>query len=390
MDIDSLQGYFQDEYDFSQQFEQAKEEVVALGPWSPSLVESVGSADEPHTNIGGQSEQGDPIFLDEDETVFFNMFFGDDVQPNEAQPVGSSSSQVDTNIGDGSEQHDQTYLDLDQSNLDQTYMDLDQSNLDQPPFAMLENGSIQTNGAEFMQSNYGQPDTNIGGQSEQDDQTFLDVDQTNLDEALFAMLENDNVVDVQTNCIVEKKRKRVAIEPAMYVNVIKTCTICSSHEVQFKHLNNNKLTQPRYKCLNCMKLFVHNPTSTRRKHPEGYKKSRDKKALPNTMAVCPNPNCGQVEFVRFSYYFQNNLSQPQYTCEACGISFPYGGQFSTNSAELQEHAHLVEANQAFTMSNTIFGPNTLPTGSSQDHLQTDEHLIFQEFLRLMEYELLQT
>ena len=168
---------------------------------------------------------------------------------------------------------------------------------------MLHNA--QTNEAESMQSN-GQVHKDIGDQSELYGQTFLDLDEIKRDQALFAMLENDeaqiNEAHVQTNCTPKKTRKRVATEPALYVDVIKTCTACSSHEVQFKHLNNNKLTQPWYKCLACKKLFVHNPTSKRRKHPEGYKKSRESQALQNAVKVCPNPKCGKVGFTKFLYH----------------------------------------------------------------------------------------
>jgi hypothetical protein len=101
----------------------------------------------------------------------------------------------------------------------------------------------------------------------------LDLDEIKQDQVLFAMLENDkaqtNDAHVQTICNLKKTRKRVAIEPALYVDVIKTCTACSSHDVQFKHLNNNKLTQPQYKCLACKKLFVHNPHFEKAKASRG-------------------------------------------------------------------------------------------------------------------------
>ena len=199
---------------------------------------------------------------------------------------------------------------------------------------------------------------NTGDQSERyDAQTLLDLDDTNLDQVPFAMHENDeaqtNEAHVQTNCNPKKTRKKVVLDLALYVDIIKTCTACSSHEVQFKHRNNNKLMQPRYKCLACKKLFMHNPTSKRRKHPEGYKNSRESEALQNAVKVCPNPKCRKVGFAEFLYY-NNNLSQPRYKCQACGVSFQYGGQFA-KCDKLQEHAHMVEPNETFTMTNTIVG-----------------------------------
>jgi transposase-like protein len=200
------------------------------------------------------------------------------------------------------------------------------------------------------------------------------------------MHENDEAqtdeAHVQTNCTPKKTRKRVAIEPALYVDVTMTCTACSSHDVQFKHLNNNKLTQPRYKCLACKKLFVHNPTSKRRKHLEGYKKSLESEALQNAVKVCPNPKCGKVGFAKFLYYNNKNLSQPRYKCRACGVSFQYGGQFA-KCEELQEHAHMVEPNEMFTGISTIVGQKTSPTEVSQDHLNMGE------YIRFLEHELLE-
>lgn len=133
---------------------------------------------------------------------------------------------------------------------------------------------------------------------------------------------------VQTNCIPKKSMKRVAIEYALYVNIIKTCTPCSSREFQFKHLNNYKLSQPRYKCSACKELFVHNPTLKRRKHPEGYKISREPEALRNAVKGCPYLKCVKMGFAKILYYNKKSLSRPRYKCTTCGVSFQYGGQFT--------------------------------------------------------------
>ena len=72
-------------------------------------------------------------------------------------------------------------------------------------------------------------------------------------------------------------RPKTVMEPAMYVDVTKTCPFCSSIEVEFKFLNNKSTEQPRYKCLGCTKFFTHNPNSGRKKHPEGYSKIAGKR-----------------------------------------------------------------------------------------------------------------
>ena len=101
------------------------------------------------------------------------------------------------------------------------------------------------------------------------------------------------------------------------------------------------------------------------------------------MKVCPNPKCRKVGFAKFLYYNNKNLSQPRYKCRACGVSFQYGAQFA-KCEELQEHAHMVEPNEMFTGSNTIVGQQSFPTEVSQDDLKMGE------YIRFLEYELLET
>jgi transposase-like protein len=286
-------------------FERVEKEVVAPHPCTMSFVDSMQRNGQAYTNNTDQSEQK---FFNQDELTMYHIYLGD----------------------------------------------------------------AQSNEAETLRNNR-QAYTDIGDQSDRYDQPFLDLHETNQDPALFAKLQNNepqtNEARVQTNCTPKKTRKRVAIEPALYVDVIKTCTACSSHEVQFKHLNNNKLTQPRYKCLACKKLFVHNPASNRRKHPEGYKKSRESEALQNAVKVCPNPKCGKVGFTKFLYYNNKNLLQPRYKCRACGVSFQYGGHFAKRE-ELEEHAHMVEPNEMVTGTST--------TQVSQDNLQDYMDLLEQQ------------
>jgi hypothetical protein len=286
-------------------FERAEKEVVAPHPCTTSFVDSMQRNGQAYTNNTDQSEQK---FFNQDELTMYHIYLGD----------------------------------------------------------------AQSNEAETLRNNR-QAYTDIGDQSDRYDQPFLDLHETNQDPALFAKLQNNepqtNEAHVQTNCTPKKTRKRVVIEPALYVDVIKTCTACSSHEVQFKHLNNNKLTQPRYKCLACKKLFVHNPASNRRKHPEGYKKSRESEALQNAVKVCPNPKCGKVGFTKFLYYNNKNLLQPRYKCRACGVSFQYGGHFAKRE-ELEEHAHMVEPNEMVTGTST--------TQVSQDNLQDYMDLLEQQ------------
>jgi hypothetical protein len=286
-------------------FERAEKEVVAPHPCTTSFIDSMQRNGQAYTNNTDQSEQK---FFNQNELTMYHIYLGD----------------------------------------------------------------AQSNEAETLRNNR-QAYTNIGDQSDRYDQPFLHLHETNQDPALFAKLQNNepqtNEAHVQTNCTPKKTRKRVAIEPALYVDVIKTCTACSSHEVQFKHLNNNKLTQPRYKCLACKKLFVHNPASNRRKHPEGYKKSLESEALQNAIKVCPNPKCGKVGFTKFLYYNNKNLLQPRYKCRACGVSFQYGGHFAKRK-ELEEHAHMVEPNEMVTP--------TLTTQVSPDNLQDYMDLLEQE------------
>ena len=54
-----------------------------------------------------------------------------------------------------------------------------------------------------------------------------------------------------------KGRPRYIHEPEQLCGVKKTCLKCSSAENQFQYFNNNSISQPRYKCLHCSKLFTY-------------------------------------------------------------------------------------------------------------------------------------
>lgn len=124
------------------------------------------------------------------------------------------------------------------------------------------------------------------------------------------------------------------MEPAIYVDVIKTCPFCESTNAVFKFLNNKSIEQPRYKCLGCLKYFTHNPNSRRRKHPQGYTKaaqnnrpvSQVQDLHDNATVVCSHPECGKVGVSKFLYYNNGKLTQPRYKCGACKTSFTQGGR----------------------------------------------------------------
>ena len=128
-------------------------------------------------------------------------------------------------------------------------------------------------------------------------------------------------------------RPKTAMEPAVYVGVTKTCPFCSSVDVEFKFLNNNKEEQPRYRCVQCKKLFTYNPGSRRRRHPKGYLKiaSSDlaSQKLPDNATVsCLNPSCGKVGNSRFLFFNNGKVTQPRYKCGDCGTTFTHGGRLS--------------------------------------------------------------
>lgn len=154
-------------------------------------------------------------------------------------------------------------------------------------------------------------------------------------------------IEAGTNRFMEKKdgkmgrkktakgmgRPRSAKEPDVYKAVTKTCPFCSSVDVEFKFLNNNKFEQPRYKCLVCKKLFTYNPSSRRKRHPQGYLKiaSNDVAAqsLPdNATVMCLNPSCGKLGTSRFLFYNNGKVEQPRYKCGACDTTFTHGGRLS--------------------------------------------------------------
>lgn len=127
-----------------------------------------------------------------------------------------------------------------------------------------------------------------------------------------------------------------AVEPPIYVDVIKTCPFCESTNAMFKFLNNKSIEQPRYKCLECTKFFTHNPNSRRRKHPQGYLKAAQKNRPvsqvhvqdlhDNASVVCPHPECGKVGASKFLYYNNDKVTQPRYKCGTCKRSFTQGGR----------------------------------------------------------------
>ena len=128
-------------------------------------------------------------------------------------------------------------------------------------------------------------------------------------------------------------RPKRAMKLAMYVGVTKSCPFCSSTNAEFKFLNNKSMKQPRYKCLGCNKLFTHNPSSRRKKHPRGYVKIAVAftELLPNVAEVpCPNPSCGNIGTSKFMYFNNGNVGQPRYKCGACNTSFTNGGRRSPN------------------------------------------------------------
>lgn len=129
-------------------------------------------------------------------------------------------------------------------------------------------------------------------------------------------------------------RPKTAMEPAVYVGVTKTCPFCSSVEVEYKFLNNNKIEQPRYRCVECKKLFTYNPGSRRKRHPQGYLKiaSNDvaSQGLPdNATVMCLNPSCGKVGTSRFLFYNNGKVTQPRYKCSDCDTTFTHGGRLSS-------------------------------------------------------------
>lgn len=103
--------------------------------------------------------------------------------------------------------------------------------------------------------------------------------------------------------------------------MIKHC-VCGSSNVKYKYLNNKKAEQPRYRCMDCKKMFTvgdHN-----RPKPGHYTKTRNKdpdefRGLDTQCAYC-----FVVNLAKFKYY--NNKpkygkTQPRFVCLACDRQF---------------------------------------------------------------------
>lgn len=63
-------------------------------------------------------------------------------------------------------------------------------------------------------------------------------------------------------------RPRKILEPEHLRGVIKECPRCSSHDTKFQYFNNNKESQPRYKCGNCTTKFTFNGRVNKKPHPQ--------------------------------------------------------------------------------------------------------------------------
>lgn len=127
--------------------------------------------------------------------------------------------------------------------------------------------------------------------------------------------------------VVEKKRKRnLVIEPIEFVNQLKTCPYCDSHECRFLFLNNGKANQPRYQCLTCKEKHTHvDPQKGTNGRPRGRKYRKKKHIDPlewqGVDRTCTIPSCGVQNNASFLYYNNQNKSQPRFLCHNCGNEF---------------------------------------------------------------------
>lgn len=62
-------------------------------------------------------------------------------------------------------------------------------------------------------------------------------------------------------------RPRKILEPEHLRGMIKGCPRCSSHDTKFQYFNNNKESQPRYKCGNCTTKFTFNGRVNKKPQP---------------------------------------------------------------------------------------------------------------------------
>lgn len=115
--------------------------------------------------------------------------------------------------------------------------------------------------------------------------------------------------------------KRKAKEPDIYVNMEKKCNLCGQSNIKFKFLNNKKIDQPRYQCLDCTlskgKPHFFNPFPIRKYIHNGYAKllKVETDELKKLSKVCDK--CYTINNATFRGYNNGNVNQPRYACKAC-------------------------------------------------------------------------
>ena len=121
-------------------------------------------------------------------------------------------------------------------------------------------------------------------------------------------------------------KKSKAKEPDEYINKEKKCNICRGSKLKFKYLNNKKIDQPRYECIDCYnketkKRHYFNPFKHRKYHVKGYEKKEkiEPDEFMNQIKVCPM--CNLSENIKFIGLNNKKSNQPRYTCKKCKHNF---------------------------------------------------------------------
>lgn len=155
-------------------------------------------------------------------------------------------------------------------------------------------------------------------------------------------------------------RPRTILEPENLREVTKECPRCSSTNTKFQYFNNNKESQPRYKCGNCSTKFTYYPkvnrkpedqlpdvqkpdssihTETDRPRPsvssDGMRTKEKTRLLPPDVGPVKCPRCPSLQ-TRFLYFNNRKLGQPRYRCLECKNTFTHGGKVHEGLREHKE------------------------------------------------------
>jgi len=106
-------------------------------------------------------------------------------------------------------------------------------------------------------------------------------------------MEDTNIFGIESSSISQNLPKRKAQEPHQYIKKEKKCNLCKKSNIIFKFLNNKKIDQLRYQCLDCTtskrKPHFFNPFPKREHvHKNGYAKlpKVETEELKNLTKIC--------------------------------------------------------------------------------------------------------